>query len=123
MKLLIDMNLSPTWCHFLTNAGYEVVHWSSIGDAKATDRFITSWAKDNGYTVFTHDLDFGTILAVTNAEGPSVIQVREHNVLPETMGDLVITALIQFEDYLGKGALITIDKSSLRARILPMIRQ
>ena len=114
------MNLSPTWCNFLQAAGYEAVHWSSVGDARTTDRLITAWAKAKGHIVFTHDLDFGTILAVTKAEGPSVIQVREHDVLPEGMGDIVLQALNQFENHLRAGALITIDSKSLRARILPI---
>jgi predicted nuclease of predicted toxin-antitoxin system len=120
MKLVIDMNLSPSWCGFLVKAGYEAIHWSTVGDARTTDRLITAWAKEKGYIIFTHDLDFGTILAVTKAEGPSVIQVREHDVLPESMGSIVVQALSQFESHLQAGALITIDSKSLRARILPI---
>lgn len=120
MKLVIDMNLSPTWCDFLEQSGYEAIHWSKVGDARTTDRLITAWAKENGHIVFTHDLDFGTILAVTKAEGPSVIQIREHDVLPEGMGSIVLQALQQFKDHLLEGALITVDKKSLRARILPI---
>jgi predicted nuclease of predicted toxin-antitoxin system len=82
--------------------------------------FNNTWAKEKGYIIFTHDLDFGTILAVTKAEGPSVIQVREHDVLPESMGSIVVQALSQFESHLQAGALITIDSKSLRARILPI---
>ena len=120
MKLVIDMNLSPTWCDYLEQAGYEAIHWSAVGDARTSDRLITVWAKENKHVIFTHDLDFGTILAVTKAEGPSVIQVREHDVLPEGMGSIVLQALKQFEDHLQAGALITIDSRSLRARILPI---
>jgi len=32
MKLLIDMNLSPEWIAVLERAGFETVHWSTIGD-------------------------------------------------------------------------------------------
>lgn len=122
MRLLINMNLSPTWCDYFEQAGYQAIHWSRVGDARATDRSITAWANENGYVIFTHDLDFGTILAVTNADGPSVIQVREHDVLPDTMGETVLQALEQFEDFLQAGALITINRASRRARILPFKR-
>ena len=37
MRLLIDMNLTPRWVHFLQNAGYDVVHWSSVGCNSAKD--------------------------------------------------------------------------------------
>ncbi len=122
MKLVIDMNLSPIWCNFFEQAGYAAVHWSSVGDARATDRSIMAWASENKYVVFTHDLDFGAILAATNADGPSVIQVREHDVLPDTMGETVLQALEQLKDFLKAGALITIDRTSRRARILPINR-
>ena len=122
MKLVIDMNLSPEWCPFLNEAGYESVHWSTVGDVKSPDRVIMDWAKQHSYVVFTHDLDFGAILASTNAEGPSVLQIRTLQVLPERIGSLVVSALHQFDAELNQGALITIDEHTRRARILPINR-
>ena len=29
MRLLIDMNLTPRWVHFLNGAGHQAVHWSA----------------------------------------------------------------------------------------------
>lgn len=69
MKLLIDMNLSPDWVEVLNQEGWEAVHWREIGDPRAADVVIMEWARSNGYTVFTHDLDFGTLLAATRAQG------------------------------------------------------
>lgn len=40
MKLLVDMNLSPGWVDTLAQAGFEAVHWSRLGDVKASDREI-----------------------------------------------------------------------------------
>jgi predicted nuclease of predicted toxin-antitoxin system len=37
MKLLIDMNLSPRWISFLTEAGIQAVHWSTLGAHNAPD--------------------------------------------------------------------------------------
>jgi predicted nuclease of predicted toxin-antitoxin system len=54
------------------------------------------WARANVYVVFAHDLDFGAILAVTRAEGPSVLRTRAQNVLPEHLGEVVMAALRQF---------------------------
>ena len=31
MKLLVDMNLSPSWVDRLVRHGFEAVHWSTIG--------------------------------------------------------------------------------------------
>jgi predicted nuclease of predicted toxin-antitoxin system len=80
------------------------------------------WARANGYLVFTHDLDFGSLLAATGAETPSVIQVRTQDVLPSSIESLVISALRQFESELNDGALVTVDKVQSRVRILPIRR-
>jgi predicted nuclease of predicted toxin-antitoxin system len=116
------MNLSPAWVAFLERNGWQAIHWSSVGDPRATDRAIMAWARANDYVVFTHDLDFGAILAVTRAEGPSVLQVRAQNVLPEHLGEVDIAALRQFGLQLEAGALITVDEGTSRARILPINR-
>ena len=65
MKLLVDMNLSPEWCPVLAGQRWESVHWSTVGDPRATDDLIMTWARVHGYVVFTHDLDFGALLAVS----------------------------------------------------------
>jgi predicted nuclease of predicted toxin-antitoxin system len=122
MKLLIDMNLSPAWVDFLARHGWDAVHWSTIGDPRADDRTIMTWARDHGYAVFTHDLDFGTILAATRAEGPSVVQIRAQDVLPVHLGPIVLAALQQFREDLTAGALVTVDERTSRARILPINR-
>jgi predicted nuclease of predicted toxin-antitoxin system len=41
------------------------------------------WARNNDYLVFTHDLDFGILLAHSRDSGPSVIQVRTQDVTPD----------------------------------------
>jgi len=63
MKFVIDMNLSPIWVDAFLKKGWEAIHWSTIGANNAPDHEIMSWARENKYIVFTHDLDFGAILA------------------------------------------------------------
>jgi predicted nuclease of predicted toxin-antitoxin system len=70
MKILIDMNLPPRWVQVFADAGLESVHWSQVGAITASDREIMAWAKENGFAVFTHDLDFSALLATTQGEGP-----------------------------------------------------
>lgn len=71
MKLSIDMNLSPQWVSRLNAAGVEALHWSAVVQATDADAVLFEWAKTNDYIVFTNDLDFGAILAATNAAGPN----------------------------------------------------
>ena len=119
MKIVIDMNLSPQWVPTLESEGHQVVHWSTVGDPDAPDREIMAWAYEREYVVFTHDLDFTTLLAITQAVGPSVIQVRAQDVLPESMGPAIVRALRQFERALEAGALISVDPGRARVRMLP----
>ena len=119
MKILIDMNLSPDWTAVLGAENIEAVHWSSVGKANAPDEEIMRYARENDFTVFTHDLDFGVLLAVTRAESPSVVQVRTQDVFPEVLGDKLIRVLQEHQSVLEKGALLTVDEDKSRVRILP----
>jgi predicted nuclease of predicted toxin-antitoxin system len=119
MKLLLDMNLHPRWVQFLTAEGFKCVHWSVVGETTAKDSQIMAYAKEHGFIIFTHDLDFGALLAASCAAGPSVIQVRTQNIVPEVIGSLVLNAIRKFEKELLQGALITIDPYRSRVRILP----
>ncbi|MDT5121666.1 MAG: hypothetical protein QOC96_1148 [Acidobacteriota bacterium] len=78
------------------------------------------WARANDYVVFTHDLDFGTALALTQAESPSVIQVRTQDVTPNHLEAMLMDALSKYESLLESGALIVLDESKSRVRILPL---
>ncbi len=118
--LLVDMNLSPEWVVELTSHGRSAVHWSTIGDPSAEDSAIMAWALANGYVVFTHDLDFSTMLALTHATGPSVLQVRGQSVLPEDIGPVVMAALRQHDAALAAGALVVVDLKKTRVRVLPL---
>jgi predicted nuclease of predicted toxin-antitoxin system len=120
MKILIDMNLSPDWVDVLIGNGFEALHWSTIGDQRADDSVLMDWARANGYVVFTHDLDFGTLLALTQAESPSVIQVRTQDVTPAHLSGMIIAALRNYESLLESGALIVLDEAKSRVRILPL---
>jgi len=90
MKILIDMNLSPEWGIVLNGAGHQSIHWSHVGDPRAVDAAIMEWALANDYVVFTHDIDFSTILALTFATGPSVLLVRTQDVMPSSIGSAVL---------------------------------
>ena len=120
VQLVVDMNLSVEWIAELAKHGWSAVHWFSVGDPRADDSVIMAWALANGYVVFTHDLDFGTMLALTHAAGPSVLQVRGQNVLPEDIAPVVIAVLHQHDAVLAAGALVVVDVKKSRVRMLPL---
>lgn len=119
MKLLIDMNLSMNWVPVFEQYGWSAAHWRNVGDPRASDSPIMAWARENNYVVFTQDLDFGTLLATTYAQKPSVIQVRVQNTLPKNLGPWLAGILQQHEVALESGALLTGTEDRTRVRILP----
>jgi predicted nuclease of predicted toxin-antitoxin system len=120
VKVLLDMNLSPLWVQFLEEAGLQSVHWSTVGNPRATDLELLTWARDNGHIVFTHDLDFGALLAATRASGPSVLQLRTADTSPAAIGADVVRVLWLRSDVFERGALVTIEKARARVRVLPL---
>jgi len=120
MKILIDMNLSPDWVARFAASDIESIHWSTIGAPNAKDSEIMEFARENGFIVFTHDLDFSAMLAATQAESPSVIQMRTQDVLSDAMTAKLIGVVKEHKADLNTGALITIDEARSRLRILPL---
>ena len=120
IALVVDMNLSPDWVERLSVAGYDTVHWSAVGDPRAPDREIMRRAAENRRVVLTHDLDFGAVLAATQASAPSVIRLRTSDVLPVAIADRVVRALADLGRELEAGAIVSLDLDRARVRILPL---
>ena len=98
----------------------ESIHWSSVGKPDATDVEIMSWARDHGYIVLTYDLDFGTILALTKANGLRVVQIRTQDLMSRRISQSVIKVIKKNKEALAEGCLIVLNETSERVRILPL---
>lgn len=120
LRILIDMNLSPSWVEVLHQAGFEAEHWFRIGATNAPDSELFVWASKNGFIVFTHDLDFGALLAATHAVSPSVFQIRTDDVSPDSLAPRAVDLLHRFTPQLASGALVVVDEMRERVRILPL---
>jgi len=123
MKLLVDMNLSPRWIAFLCDAGWEAAHWSTVGEADASDSEIMTFAAANGYVVLTNDLDFAAILAASRQKKPSVAQIRAQDLNPNVVGAHIVAALRHVQTELEAGALLTIESDQTRLRVLPFEKE
>lgn len=122
MKILIDMNLSPKWVSAFQSNSIEAKHWNTLGENNASDTEIFKFVKDHDYIIFTHDLDFGNILAASGADFPSVIQIRVLDTTPDNLSGIVLKTLKKYRHHLEKGALITVDLKKSRATILPIAK-
>lgn len=114
------MNLSKNWAEALNQAGHEATHWSDVGEPNAADKAVMAYALKHGFVVFTQDLDFSDLLAVSGDDGPSVLQLRDDNRVSERTLALVLRALVEFEAELSAGALVTLHSRGGRARVLPL---
>ncbi len=123
MKFLIDMNLSPIWCEVFRKYGWDATHWSEIGNKAASDSEIFIYAAAHQYIIFTHDLDFSVLLALSSETGPSVIQIRTTDTMPDKIENLIINSVKKYEELLVQGALISIDKLHSRIRVLPLTQK
>lgn len=116
MKILVDMN----WVQVLRDAGFDAIHWRDVGQRDAPDSVVLEWAKQRQHVVFTHDLDFGAILAASRAAAPSVIRFRVVEPLPTVTATAVIAAIRRFEGELQEGALISVEPGRARIRMLAL---
>lgn len=120
LKLPVDMNLSEKLAQSLRAEGYDCRRWHELGDPKAPDTELFDWAKRNGAVVITRDLDFSAILAATQLDAPSVVQVRCDDSHSKPVFPIVLQALRQCEEQLSRGALVVVTETRLRLRSLPL---
>jgi len=118
MKLLLDINLSPTWVGFLEENGFEAVHWSTTGHRH---RYRGHGVGARSRLCGNHPRPrLSPILATTEAVGPSVVQVRTQDVLPDAVGSDVVRVLRDHLTALDQGAIVSIDELASRVRVLPI---
>ena len=78
------------------------------------------YARIGRYVVLTEDLEFGSMLAMSNEPGPSVVQLRLQDARPAVLGSHITIVLRQMETQLLHGALVTVDPERSRVRMLPL---
>jgi len=122
VKLLVYVNLSPSWVERLARHRFEAVHWSTIGAATAPDLEILEWATEHHFVVITNDLDFSAILSAGAVDGPSVVQIRSQDLLSDVVVSIVAKALDAHREDIERGALLSIDEAGTRVRVLPLRR-
>ena len=70
--------------------------------------------------VITLDSDFHTILALTNAAGPSVIRIRWEGLRGPDLALLIKEFWPKVEPRLKQGALVSVSDSGIRIRNIPL---
>jgi predicted nuclease of predicted toxin-antitoxin system len=121
VKFLVDQNLSPLIALGLSEVGHDAVHTRDLGLQRASDTVVLARALDDGRIVVSADTDFGTLLATSRADGPSVVLIRR---MSDRSADrllaLLLANLAPAEEALAEGAIVVLEDDRVRVRRLPL---
>jgi predicted nuclease of predicted toxin-antitoxin system len=120
MKLVADVNVSRRVVERLRALGFDVVRVSEVMDARSSDEAILSYARQCGAVLISHDQDFGALLAVTGASGPSFLNLRVSQVDAARLTGAIVSVLRATQTDLDAGAVVTLDDSGVRVHRLPI---
>lgn len=120
MRLLLDENLSPAVSGYLVEAGHDVVHVRDRGLTSAIDEVVFAQAVADRVLVRA-DTDFGTLLARSGADKPSVVLIRRAvGRRAAQQARLLIDNLPEVQDDLEVGAVVVFGEETIRIRRLPI---
>lgn len=120
MKFLIDMPVSPELVKTLEKRGHAAVHAQDAGLAEADDSEIVTRARQESRIIVTADLDFGQLLAMSNADGPGIILFRGGNYSEREMRELLEKVLTSVDNQLLPKSICVVDKKRVRVTRLPL---
>jgi len=121
IKILLDQGMPRSAVAHLKDGGWDAVHAYDIGLGRASDSIILERARQDGRIVITLDADFHALLAITNAAAPSVIRIRQEGLRGTALAELLLRIWPQIERQILQGAMVTITKTSIRIRQLPIL--
>jgi predicted nuclease of predicted toxin-antitoxin system len=122
MKLLLNENIPPSLAGRLRSIGHECIHCGECGLTRNPDHEIVRFAIKNDFIIITHDLDYVRIISLSGEPKPSVITFRQNKISPNIFFESLSKALPKMEDFLIRGALVSLDDQLVRYRLLPVKR-
>lgn len=97
------------------------MHTSEVELSTASDSAIAELAAAEARVVVSADTDFGTLLATSGAERPSVLLVRLRTPRSaEALAAVVVANLDAVSDDLNAGAIVVLEDERERIRRLPL---
>ncbi|WP_437280960.1 DUF5615 family PIN-like protein [Sorangium sp. So ce375] len=121
IRLLLDQGLPRSAAERLRAAGVDAIHVAEIGMWAVLDDEILERARQSNQVVVTLDADFHTLLALADANAPSVLRLRVERLNGEACAKLILDVLAVCGSELLAGAAATADLSRVRVRRLPLV--
>ncbi|WP_437328703.1 DUF5615 family PIN-like protein [Sorangium sp. So ce381] len=119
-RLLLDQGLPRSAAEPLRAAGVDAIHVAEIGMWAALDEEILEQARQSKQVVVTLDADFHTLLALADANAPSVLRLRVERLNGEACARMILDVLAVCGSELLAGAAATADLTRVRLRRLPL---
>ena len=114
------MPLSPELAGWLTLHGHDAVHTSALGLSRAHDYVILQRVRDDSRVLVTADLDFPRLFAMTHAQGPGLILLREGNYTEQETITLLTRVLVSVPFRELSRSITVVDHVRVRKTPLPL---
>mgnify|MGYP001177959909 CR=1 FL=1 len=122
IKVLLDQGLPRTAADLLREVGWDVQHVSERGMSQTEDVAIIDVARQEQRVVVTLDADFHALLAVSGAQGPSVLRIRMEGLKADQVASLIVQVFSVAGDELALGAMVTVLDEKIRIKHLPIVK-
>ena len=114
------MGLGAAVARWLREQGHDTAHLSERGLSRLPDAEVLALAASEKRVLVTCDLDFGEILALSGASTVSVVLFRMANLRAGRVIERLGSALGACAGELERGAIVVVEESRLRVRLLPV---
>lgn len=122
IAVLLDQGLPRTAAGLLREIGWDAQHVSERGMSQAEDVAIIEVARQEGRVVVTLDADFHALLAVSGAQGPSVLRIRMEGLKADRVASLIQQVFAVAGNALALGAMVTVLDGKIRIKHLPIVK-
>ena len=120
IRVLLDQGLPVSAATLLRQEGWDAVHVSELGMARAEDSEILEKARLESHTCVTLDADFHALICASKAAQPSVIRLRIQGLRGPETAELIRKVVGRTANDLERGAIVSVTRSSLRVRHIPI---
>jgi len=120
LKLLCDVHISPLTVESLRKLGYDAIRVTERLPATAQDEELLVLARSEGCVLVTQDQDFGALLAANGEQLPSILSLRLGTARIERVNVAIASAIEIAAKQLESGAIVTVEDSRVRVRLLPI---
>ena len=122
IAVLLDQGLPRTAAGLLREIGWDAQHVSERGMSQAEDVAIIEVARQEGRVVVTLDADFHALLAVSGAQGPSVLRIRMEGLKADRVASLIQQVFAVAGNALALRAMVTVLDGKIRIKHLPIVK-